>query len=460
MRRVDQSGFDNQHPATETAGEWLDAAQATALLQIKAATLYAYVSRGQVRAVPAPAGERGHRYLRDDLLRQKARAAARAGHGAVAAAALRFGEPVLASAICQIDPGVAPEHGAKGAPSALRYRGVPLPALLALSFEEVALLLWRGALPGPAEAVGFTAPDLGVAVPRLRALLPADATPLLVLPLFVAALALQDPSRHGAVGDAEQQRARALVRRLAAVLALPARPGRVAAALAAPSVAAAVLGALGGDAGCPQAVRAVDRVLIACADHELNASTFAARVAASTGADLYACVGAGLGALSGPRHGGECDRLEALLAEIQSPAQAARVVHERHRRGEVIPGFGHRLYKAHAQGGGDPRAQPLLLQAQALASAERPAAERLAVLTALCEAMAAHGLPAMLDAGLVAVCSALGLPPGSGAALFAVGRSAGWVAHILEQRQDGELLRPRARYIGPGGPPSPSSAGY
>src|SRR5439155_21588512 len=112
--------------------------------------------------------------------------------------------------------------------------------------------------------------------------------------------------------------------------------------------------AVGGRAG-RAGVRALNRALVLSADHELNSSTFAGRVAASVGADVYACVAAALAAFSGPRHGGACDRIEALLAETGRPERAATAIEERRRRGELVPGFGHQLYP-----GGDPRTPPLL----------------------------------------------------------------------------------------------------
>jgi citrate synthase len=234
-------------------------------------------------------------------------------------------------------------------------------------------------------------------------------------------------------------RGRRLIRTLAALLAPRlARPAR---ATARPvSVAATLAASFGLKRRAAQ--RALDVALVLSADHELNPSTFAVRVAAATGADLYACVSAGLAALSGPRHGGACDRVEALVAETGRPERAGEIVRERSRRGESVPGFGHPLYPD-----GDPRARVLLDEARRLSL--RPVAA-LKVLFALVEAMRrAEREAPTLDAGLVAISSALGLPAGSAAGLFAVGRMAGWIAHALEQRSAGFLLRPRARYVGP-----------
>ena len=209
-------------------------------------------------------------------------------------------------------------------------------------------------------------------------------------------------------------------------------------ALAAPDVASGIRRALGAGG---RDTRLLDASLVLCADHELNASSFAARVAASTGADLEACVLAALATFSGPRHGAESMRVQALVAEADRPARARSTLLARVRRGETLPGFGHRLYPA-----GDPRGTALL----ALASAQPRHTPQLSTLRALVSEAARLGLGApTLDVGLLAVAHALRLPPWTGQVLFCVGRSAGWIAHVAEQRSSGELLRPRARYVGP-----------
>jgi citrate synthase len=185
----------------------------------------------------------------------------------------------------------------------------------------------------------------------------------------------------------------------------------------------------------------INQALVLSAEHDLNPSTFTARVAASTGADLYAVISAALSTLSGPEHGAACDRVEALISEVATPGRAERVIRERALRGEPIPGFVHPLYPD-----GDPRAPPLLAAAQQLHGQE----PRLRVLQAIVRVMRETGRGApTLDAGLVAVALATGLEDGA-TAMFALGRIAGWVAHTLEQRQQGFIVRPRARYVGPG----------
>lgn len=403
--------------------DFVSAREAAERLDIKRATLYCYVSRGWVRSVADPGHPRRHLYHRGDIERLAARREP-ADSSAAAAGALRWGEPVLDSAVTAID--------ARGP----LYRGVPAVGLAATRrFEEVAELLWTGALPD-ALPVWPDAPDPAARGAAGR--LPRRATAIERLSAALPALAAGDPERFGAPAAAEHERARRLMHSLVDAL----EPEAPAAAPGA-SVAARFLTAAGAGTCDASAVAAIDRALILAADHELNVSTFAARVTASAGADLYACVAAALAALSGPRHGGACDRIEALVDEIGEPRRAAAVIRARTRLGEDIPGFGHPLYPA-----GDPRTAPL--QAELRRARRAGPSPRVAIVEAIARAMKRAGRDEpTLDFGLVAVCAALDLPRGAATALFAVGRLAGWVAHIVEQRDAGYALRPRARYVGP-----------
>ncbi|ATB35318.1 hypothetical protein CYFUS_000730 [Cystobacter fuscus] len=422
-----QSRFDSRHE------ELVSAQQAAELLGVKRATLYTYVSRGLVRCVPEP-GTKEKRYVRADLARLKVRHDARAGHAAVAAGALRWGEPVIDSAVSRV--------GAEG----LAYRGhsaVRL-AVEGRSLEDVAELLWTGGLPE--SPVHWPSPEPPLPPASVAALLPKDSPPLVVLLTVTPLLGAWDAVRFAAPAEQERLRARRLLRHLAAWVGGGHAPSRVGRALKERSVADSLAMAWGVTE--KRAPELLNRALVLCADHELNVSTFAARVTASSGADLYACMSAALAAVSGPRHGGASDRIEALLNEVGTPQRARQGVLERLRRGESVPGFGHRLYPE-----GDPRTPPLLEVVYAL----RPEPVAVRVLRGVEETMREAGYPApTVDFGLVALASALGLPAGAAAALFAVGRAAGWVAHVLEQREQGELLRPRARYVGTPGTPEAS----
>jgi citrate synthase len=409
---VDQRRIDDQR--------WVDARAAARHLGIAVRSLYAYVSRGQVRSVP---GERGRPrlYAVADLERLRVRRDARAGHGAVAAGALRWGEPVLDSAITAITP--------RG--PAYRGRLAVELAAAGAAFENVAELLWSGYLPD----ARVTWPRGAIPLAQLARLVSADPpTPLDVMPLLVQIAALADRERGDLRPDALIARGRRLIPLLAAALAPGFVPAAVSRALGASRVAEIAARAL--DAP-DDAAPVLDTALVLLADHELNASSFTARIAASTGADPYACVAAALATVSGPLHGSASEQVAAFADAVGSPEGARAQVRALRRRGELPPGFGHPLYPA-----GDPRAPPLL-EAAARRATNRRARTVLAIVDATTDAAP------NCDAGLAALTAALGAPPAAGTGLFAVARAAGWLAHALEQRATGHLLRPRARYTGP-----------
>ncbi|MFI6708090.1 citrate synthase [Nonomuraea sp. NPDC050478] len=191
----------------------------------------------------------------------------------------------------------------------------------------------------------------------------------------------------------------------------------------------------------PSLLRALEAALVLLADHELAASTLAARVAASAKADPYAVVITGLGVLGGPLHGGASYAAERLLAEVTRPSDAPRVIADRIRRGERIPGFGHTVYK-----NGDARATTLL----DLVTEAAPGHDRLAAARAVLAEARRRRLPEPnVDFGLATLAAVAGMTPGAGEAIFAVARTAGWLAHAMEEYARGSLLRLRASYTGP-----------
>lgn len=419
-RRVPTVGAG--HPSAE----WLTAAEAVALLQVRPATLYTYVSRGLLSRSPGPDG-RTSRFSRAEVEKLRARARARRGHGPAAADALAWGEPVLETRISSLSP------------DGPAFRGIPLARLLAdrVEFEQVAELLWSGRIPASPPA--WPRPCHGVELRRLVRELGPGAAPVDRMIADLAQETIRHPEAVVLRGAGELELARSIMGRLAAALLGPGDLPRLDAFLAAGDLTTALASGLGVRA--QGAARDALRVaLVVLADHELTASTFVARVVASTGASLHGALVAALAAVAGPLHGGACARVEALLEELGSPSGVARRVSDKLRRGDRIPGFGHRLYPA-----GDPRFPPLFDAARRVPGS----GPKLAKLEALVSAMDRAGAsPPSADLGAVAIAISLGLGPGRATALFALGRASGWIAHALEQRILPGVLRPRARYTG------------
>ena len=326
----------------------------------------------------------------------QAPAAAAKGHAAAAAVALDWGAPVLSTAISAVD---------RDGPS---YRGRSAWTLAEQDtpFEVVARGLWTGFEPWPSSDV-FVDDD-----PSWEGVL--DAAPSgRVSTAWLLAMARS---------EAEARDPEVLMARLMRATE-GSRPGqgRIAERL----VACFDLS--------PDDVGVVERALVICADHELNASTFAARVAASTGASLPGAVLAALGAFLGPRHGQQPLDVSARLDEATDDPKvaAAQAIAGR------VRGFGHPLYPE-----GDPRAEALLGWV-----ANRSEAQ--AGLRWIAAMQRAGAPPPSLDVGLVVLARALGAPADFAVTVFGLGRAAGWIAHALEQRDAAGILRPRARYVGP-----------
>ena len=387
---------------------FLDAQQAAERLGVSRQTLYAYVSRGLLSASPDPAARRSLYPAAqvERLLTQRARGRR---PGQAAQAALDWGLPVMSSELTLIEDGI------------LYYRGRPALELARTEpLEQVACLLWRCE---SAEAFGAAAPSMPAGwreqVRRLHAL----PDPQRLLALFTMLQAHQfAPLARGNQGHVPAACGALLRLMTAAVTGGPAS--------AAPIHRQLAIHWQLDDAGAQR----IRQALVLCADHELNASSFTARCVASTGADLGAAVTGGLAALSGGWHGGMTARVEALLDELAGTRTVRAALRARLARDPFMPGFGHPLYPS-----GDPRGQALL---QGLTI--EPVISRL-----LKGVRELTGLAPSLDIGLVALRRALGLPPGSAFAIFAIGRSVGWLAHALEQRELRQLIRPRAAYVGP-----------
>jgi citrate synthase len=385
--------------ATKTS-LWLPAAEALELMQVRPQTLYASVSRGRVRAKPDAADPRRSLYHRDDVQRIAARTRGRRSSEAVASEAIRWGEPVLPSAVSTVTE------------ARLWYRGQDACVLAEhATLEDVAGLLWE------------SAPPRFAAVRAPAAARAEHATPLQAGLLALAARAGTDPPSRGRAAAVLKSEAAEVIGTLAdALLGPPASPTaplhmRVAAAWRR-----------------PRAADVLRRVLVLLADHELNASTFAARVTASTGASVAACLLTGLSTLTGPLHGGAAAAAQALVRSATAMGSEAAVrewlAHDR-----PLAALGHPLYPQ-----GDARCAALL------ACIELP--PELASLRATGETLV--GEAPNVDFALAALAAVHKLPADAPLTLFALARAVGWTAHVLEQQASGQLIRPRARYTGPG----------
>jgi citrate synthase len=203
----------------------------------------------------------------------------------------------------------------------------------------------------------------------------------------------------------------------------------------------------------PKHVKAIDAYWISAAEHGMNASTFTARVVTSTGADVAAALSAAVGALSGPLHGGAPSRVLKMLDEVEAAGDAARWVKDALDRGERLMGFGHRVYRAE-----DPRARVLRRTARELGSTRVEVAEALeqAALAELQARKPDRVLATNVEFWSAVVLDYAEVPPELFTPLFTCARTAGWSAHILEQKREGRLIRPTAKYVGAG--PRPRDA--
>ncbi len=392
--------------------KYLNATDAAARLGIHRATLYAYVSRGYVRAESDPRHPHASRYLTADVEHLRDRKEARLRPGDAARKVLHFGLPVLPSAVTLIEDG------------RVFYRGEDVLDLARTStFERVIALLWGQAAPARGRRPRGVLPRSLRAV--LRPFAPADRLQF-ILPVAARADRHRSDVTPAGLAASGWRIVYSLV--AAATLHEPTR-GSIADHLA-----------IAWHRRDPETRDLVDKALILCADHELNVSAFAVRVAASARSSPYDAILAGLCALRGSRHGGQTDQVEQLFDEAGRPERLRATLRRRLRRGEPVPGFGHPLYPD-----GDPRGR-LLRQ---LVVEAFPSSQAARWVDAVDRAGADLGLDfPTLDCGLVLLRRALRLPSGAAFLLFALGRSAGWMAHAIEQYAAPGLIRPRAVYAG------------
>jgi citrate synthase len=347
------------------------------------------------------------------------------------------------SAICNVN----------GVEGKLSYYGYDIKDLAANStFEEVIYLLWHGELPTHAQLEKHTQSllekrELPVQILALLTTFPAQAAPMAVLRTAASALAMYDPDAANMSREANVQKAQYLTARIPTIVAAfdrlrngqqPVTPGAHA------SLASNLLYMLTGKEPDPGDARVLDVALILHADHELNASTFAAREVASTLADMYGAITAAIATLAGPSHGGANEQVMRMLEAIETPDRAEAWVDKALERGSRIMGFGHAVYRTE-----DPRAAVLRDLSREVGErtgnlqwydiserVERAVFER-------------KGLYANVDFYSASVYHALGIATDQFTPIFACSRIAGWTAHVLEQYDNNRLMRPRAQYTGP-----------
>ena len=385
---------------------FLTADEAAAELNVSRATLYAYVSRGLIRSEPR-ANSRKRLYRAEDVRRLidgRVRENGSASDGTTVG-----GLPVLESAITEIGP------------NSFRYRGRDVAGLAqAGSLETVAGLIWSVADDPFAEAPP-------VWPTRVRSLMSALAAedPIVRCQALLPIIGTADRAALNRSETGLAVTGAAIIRSLTALtIGTGPNAGPIHEQLAVPW----------SPRDSREGADLLRAALVLSADHELNASTFAVRVAISTGASLYAGVIAGLATLSGPRHGGMTDRVAALLPGLPEAADPEQAVADRLRRGDPMPGFGHPLYQA-----GDPRATILIALMRPRFDGQEQFDRALAIAKAATDLAAK---PPTVDFALALLAKMLDLPDRAALGLFAIGRAVGWIGHAMEQIADGSLIRP------------------
>jgi citrate synthase len=345
------------------------------------------------------------------------------------------------SAICSIVDGV------------LSYAGINIEELAEnASFEEVIYLLWHRRLPKKDELEALKK-ELGgnAAVPKevidsIRTY-PKGVHPMAALRTAVSTLALYDPEAQDMSPEANYRKSIRLVAQTPTIVAAFARIRKGLEPVAPNpeySLAKNFLYMLNGSEPSETAVKAFDTALILHADHEFNASTFAARVTVATLTDIYSGAVSAIGTLKGPLHGGANEQVAAMLAEIGSMDNVESYIRRKLDNKEKIMGFGHRVYKD-----GDPRAKFLREMSKQLT--KQVGREELYLMSEKIEEMVLNekGLKPNVDFYSASVYVSLGLESDLFTPIFAISRMSGWTAHIMEQYDNNRLIRPRAEYIGP-----------
>ena len=406
---------------------YLTAQEAAAELGISQDTLYAYVSRGLIRSEASDGQKRSRWYPLEDVQRLKKHKGEYRHPDKVAAGAMQAGTPVMESAITMITD------------DRFYYRGHDALTLATThSVEQVAALIWTGDFSAEHSLFSRTLPESMLARYQKICSSLIELTPLEAFQVCLPLAALDDIAAYDLRAEAVAQTGA----RILQLLAIVAAGGQYTMHGIAQTVQR------GWVPHDERAATLLTAALILCADQELNVTTFTARCVASAGSTPYAVVCSGLSALQGIKHAGQTGRIEAFLRETDAPANVRSSITSLLKRGEsipgfgeVVPGFGSVFYPV-----GDPRGK-LLLELTAQVYPHSPAVLLAQRITE--DTNNLLGERPTIFFGLVTLAHALHLPPGGAIALFALGRTIGWIGHCIEQYQANQVIRPRARYIGP-----------
>ncbi len=406
---------------------YLTAQEAAAELGISQDTLYAYVSRGLIRSEASDGQKRSRWYPLEDVQRLKKHKGEYRHPDKVAAGAMQAGTPVMESAITMITD------------DRFYYRGHDALTLATThSVEQVAALIWTGDFSAEHSLFSRTLPESMLARYQKICSSLIELTPLEAFQVCLPLAALDDIAAYDLRAEAVAQTGA----RILQLLAIVAAGGQYTMHGIAQTVQR------GWVPHDERAATLLTAALILCADQELNVTTFTARCVASAGSTPYAVVCSGLSALQGIKHAGQTERIEAFLRETDAPANVRSSITSLLKRGEsipgfgeVVPGFGSVFYPV-----GDPRGK-LLLELTAQVYPHSPAVRLAQRITE--DTNNLLGERPTIFFGLVTLARALHLPPGGAIALFALGRTIGWIGHCIEQYQANQVIRPRARYIGP-----------
>lgn len=334
----------------------------------------------------------------------------------------------------------------------LTYRGIDIDELaMHASFEEVLFLLWHDELP-TAEELNQLKTDLavqGILPKEITALInsfPKDTHPMAVLRTAISALELHDPDAYDMSPEANLRKALNIQAKISTVVAgiQRAREGKeILSPQSGFTFAENFLYMLTGQVPDEIASKSLDTALILHADHELNASTFASRVTVGTLANMYAGIVSAIGTLSGPLHGGANEAVMEMLEEIGDVEKVESYVNEAFRSKRKIMGFGHRVYKT-----GDPRAKFLKNMSKSLTA--QKGQQALYEMSVKIDEMVSKekGLLPNVDFYSASTYHSLGIARNLFTPIFAVSRTSGWTAHIMEQYSNNRLIRPRAEYVG------------